>query len=76
MKWLTSTGRRHGRYLRLEKMKAWHEWFAWYPVKISQYKMCWMEKCYRCYKGEDYNGKQQWEHKDLIEALKGEYKDN
>lgn len=33
--------------LRREYLKNWHTWFAWYPVRVSEYKVAWLETVQR-----------------------------
>ena len=30
-----------------DKLQEWHEWFAWYPVKIEKNTCVWLEKIQR-----------------------------
>lgn len=30
-----------------DKYKDWHSWFAWYPVRIDQSRLVWLETVYR-----------------------------
>jgi hypothetical protein len=30
-----------------QKLKNWHEWFAWYPVKVADNDCRWLEKVQR-----------------------------
>lgn len=38
---------------RLQELRKWHEWFAWYPVPVFTYpdgskKKVWLKKVKRC----------------------------
>ena len=30
-----------------DKYKDWHDWFAWYPVRVDQNRIIWLEKVKR-----------------------------
>lgn len=29
--------------IRREYLEKWHDWFAWYPVRVSDSKIAWLE---------------------------------
>lgn len=46
--------------------KEWHEWFAWYPVKIELFEKVWWEKIERkrhCYTGGLFLGGCYWKYR-------------
>jgi len=50
-----------------KNLKEWNSWFAWYPVKISNYKIVWMVKIQQRIIGyEPMYGSPYWEYR-LIE---------
>lgn len=36
---------------KIDRMEAWHTWFAWHPVRINTYQFAWLERLERkgCY---------------------------
>ena len=48
--------------IRRKNTKKWHKWFAWHPIRINEYTMCWLETVLRSGEtdyvtGDDYHYK-------------------
>lgn len=57
-----------------KNLREWHNWFAWYPVKISEHRLVWMTKIQqRVISYEPMYGSPYWEYR-LIEKTSN--KDN
>lgn len=52
---------------RQAKLSNWHTWFAWYPVRLGEFEVVWLERLKR--KGKFYEGAGhywwQWEYAHL-----------
>lgn len=42
---------------KLTKQMQWHEWFAWYPVRVSSRRRCWLETVERRKRINGINGR-------------------
>lgn len=42
---------------RIEYMINWHDWFAWYPVRVGSRDCRWLETVQRKYAGYSFNGR-------------------
>lgn len=47
-----------------DKYKEWHDWFAWYPVRVDSHRKIWLETVSRKinYIGEDLPRFYGWEY--------------
>lgn len=50
--------------IKRDKYKEWHDWFAWYPVRIDQNRKIWLETVQRriLYTSEDFPRFYGWEY--------------
>lgn len=50
---------RKSKKLRRKELEQWHNWFAWYPVRINDTTLVWMERIQRT-KHYDWIGEDGW----------------
>ncbi len=49
------------RYQRVEELRNWHWWFAWYPVELESGRWAWLQSVLtRAYSLENDRGRVEW----------------